>query len=148
MRDVDLNALVTEVARGFDPQREPIVLDLDPLPPLRLRPVAVQRVLANLLRNALDHAGQGIVVRTARTADGFILSVLDRGPGVPPAEIDRLKQPFTRMQAARSGPGGSGLGLAIVERFVQLHGGRFEMLPRAGGGLEARISLPAATARP
>jgi two-component system osmolarity sensor histidine kinase EnvZ len=97
------------------------------------------------VRNAIDYAGRGIVVRTARTADAVVLSVLDRGPGIPQAEIERLKQPFTRMQAARSGAGGSGLGLAIVERVARLHGGRFELLARESGGLEARISLPLPT---
>jgi two-component system osmolarity sensor histidine kinase EnvZ len=144
-RAVDLNALATAVVRSFDPQREPIALELGPMRSLLLRPIAMQRLIANLLRNALEYAGGSIVVRTAQAADGFVVSVLDRGPGIPPAEIERLKQPFTRMEAARSGPGGSGLGLAIVERVAQLHGGRFELLPRAGGGLEARVSLPRET---
>jgi two-component system osmolarity sensor histidine kinase EnvZ len=146
-RDVDLNALAAEAVQALGPQREPVALELGALPLLRLRPTAMQRLIANLLRNALDYAGHGIVVRTAPSAGGFVLSVLDRGPGIPPGEIERLKQPFARLQAARSGPGGSGLGLAIVERVAQLHGGRFELLPRAGGGLEARVTLPAAACR-
>jgi two-component system osmolarity sensor histidine kinase EnvZ len=140
----DLNTLATVVVHSFDAHREPIALDLGELPSLMLRPTAMQRLLANLLRNAIEYAGRDIVVRTAQTSDGFTLSVLDRGPGIPSAEIERLKQPFTRLHAARSGPGGSGLGLAIVERVTRLHGGRFELLPRDGGGLEARVSLPAA----
>lgn len=139
----DLNTLATVVVHSFDAQREPIALDLGELPSLLLRPTAMQRLLANLLRNAIEYAGRDIVVRTAQTPGEFTLSVLDRGPGIPAAEIERLKQPFTRLQAARSGPGGSGLGLAIVERVTRLHGGRFELLPREGGGLEARVSLPA-----
>jgi len=84
------------------------------------------------------------VLRTQQTADGFVIAVLDRGPGIPADDIERLKRPFTRIEVARSGPGGSGLGLAIVERVTQLHGARFELLPREGGGLEARVSLPRA----
>jgi two-component system osmolarity sensor histidine kinase EnvZ len=145
VRDVDLNALAAEGVQALGEQREPVALELGALPPLRLRPTAMRRLIANLLRNALDYAGRGIVVRTAPSAEGFVLAVLDRGPGIPPGEIDRLKQPFVRLQAARSGPGGSGLGLAIVERVAQLHGGRFELLPRPGGGLEARVTLPTAT---
>jgi two-component system osmolarity sensor histidine kinase EnvZ len=140
----DLNTLAAVVVHSFDAHREPIALELGELPSLMLRPTAMQRLLANLLRNAIEYAGRDIVVRTAQTSDGFALSVLDRGPGIPSAEIERLKQPFTRLHAARSGPGGSGLGLAIVERVTRLHGGRFELLPRDGGGLEARVSLPAA----
>jgi len=68
--------------------------------------------------------------------------VLDRGPGIPPAEVERLKRPFTRLEAARSDTTGTGLGLAIVERIARLHGGRLELSPREGGGLAARLLLP------
>jgi two-component system osmolarity sensor histidine kinase EnvZ len=140
----DLNTLVSAVVDSFQPLSEPIALELEELPFLVLRPTAMQRLIANLLRNALEYAGRDIVVRTYQAAQTFILSVLDRGPGIPIAQMERLKQPFTRMEAARSGPGGSGLGLAIVERVTRLHNGRFELLPREGGGLEARVILPAA----
>jgi two-component system osmolarity sensor histidine kinase EnvZ len=56
--------------------------------------------------------------------------------------VERLKLPFTRREAARTNAGGSGLGLAIVERIVRGHGGRFDLLPREGGGLIARVTLP------
>jgi two-component system osmolarity sensor histidine kinase EnvZ len=71
--------------------------------------------------------------------------VADRGPGVPPAEVERLKQPFTRAAASRTradGAPGAGLGLAIVERIARLHGGSFDLLPRDGGGTIARVTLP------
>jgi len=141
---VDLNALATEVVQRFDAVREPIALQAEPLPQLSLRPTAIQRLIFNLLRNALDYARADVVLSTKQTADGFVISVLDRGPGIPAHDIERLKRPFTRMEVARSGPGGSGLGLAIVERVTQLHGGRFELLRREGGGLEARVTLPRA----
>jgi two-component system osmolarity sensor histidine kinase EnvZ len=140
----DLNTLVTAVVDSLEPLREPIALELSELPFLMLRPTAMQRLITNLLRNALEYAGREIVVRTTEAAQTLVLSVLDRGPGIPPAQIERLKQPFTRMEAARSGPGGSGLGLAIVERVTRLHGGRFDLLAREGGGLEARVTLPLA----
>jgi two-component system osmolarity sensor histidine kinase EnvZ len=142
VQSVDLSALAQEVVRSFEPLAQPIALELAPLPALRLRRTAMYRLIANLVRNALDYAGRDMVVRTAAGSDAFVLSVLDRGPGIPTAEIERLKQPFTRLEAARSGPGGSGLGLAVVERVARLHDGRFELLARTGGGLEARLSLP------
>ena len=70
-----------------------------------------------------------------------MLEVLDRGPGIPDGEAERLKQPFTRLDPARSGRGGAGLGLAIVERVARAHGGRLELAPRPGGGLAARLIL-------
>ena len=69
------------------------------------------------------------------------LAVLDRGPGIPAADAERMLQPFTRLNTARS-TSGSGLGLAIVDRIAKMHGGCVQLLPRAGGGLEARVELP------
>jgi two-component system osmolarity sensor histidine kinase EnvZ len=74
-----------------------------------------------------------------------VLEVSDRGPGIPASEAERLKQPFTRLEPARSDRGGAGLGLAIVERVVRAHRGSFELLAREGGGLVARIRLPFAS---
>ena len=79
-------------------------------------------------------------------ADGRVrLSVLDRGPGIPPAEVERMLQPFTRLNTARS-TSGSGLGLAIVDRIAKLHGGSVQLLARPGGGLEARVEFPVTAA--
>ena len=69
------------------------------------------------------------------------VQVLDRGPGIPAADAERMLQPFTRLNTARS-TSGSGLGLAIVDRIAKMHGGCVQLLPRAGGGLEARVELP------
>ena len=95
--------------------------------------------------NALRHGGEttAVEVATRREGDRIVLDVLDRGPGIPEDEAERLKLPFTRLEAARTGASGAGLGLAIVNRVVQGHGGRFDLLPREGGGLIARVTLPA-----
>jgi len=118
--------------------------ELDEIPPMMLRPLAMHRLVDNLLANAARHAGGGIAIRTARAPGKAILAVLDRGPGIPPGETARLKQPFTRRDEARSGSSGAGLGLAIADRVARLHGGELELLPREGGGLEARLTLPMA----
>ena len=116
--------------------------DLEELPLLALRPLAMQRLVDNLLVNAGRHAGGEILLTLRETLSGVELAVLDRGPGIPAGMVERLKQPFTRRDTARSGSSGAGLGLAIVERVARLHGGRLELLPREGGGLEARVTLP------
>ena len=99
----------------------------------------------SLINNALRHGGEAapVEVATRQEIGSVVLEVRDRGPGIPQEEAERLKQPFTRLEAARSGASGAGLGLAIVERVARSHGGRFDLLAREGGGLVARVTLPA-----
>jgi two-component system, OmpR family, osmolarity sensor histidine kinase EnvZ len=119
-------------------------IELAELPPLMLRPIAMQRAIDNLINNAARHGGGQILIQTRRDVDGgMVLSVLDRGPGIPASEVERLKKAFTRLDSARSGESGAGLGLAIVERIARMHGAKFELLPRMGGGTEARLSFAA-----
>ncbi|MGH8688501.1 MAG: ATP-binding protein, partial [Burkholderiales bacterium] len=104
---------------------------------------ALRRAVTNLVDNALRYAGEPVEVEARREADGLVIEVLDRGPGIPEDETERLKRPFTRLEPARSGRGGSGLGLAIVERIARAHGGRLELAARPGGGLAARLVMRA-----
>ncbi len=105
------------------------------------RPKALRRALANLIDNALRYGREPVGIRTVRHGNAVLIEVLDRGPGIPNAERERMKLPFTRLEPARSGSGGSGLGLAIVERIARAHGGRLELGEREGGGLTARLVL-------
>jgi two-component system osmolarity sensor histidine kinase EnvZ len=120
--------------------------DLPETPLAMARPLAMQRMVDNLLVNAARHAGGEVLLRLREDGTHVVLAVLDRGPGIPVEMVDRLKRPFTRRDEARSGSSGAGLGLAIVERVARLHGGRLELLPRDGGGLEARVTMPLANA--
>jgi two-component system osmolarity sensor histidine kinase EnvZ len=121
-----------------------ITCELEDVPTLMLRPLAVQRAVDNLIGNALRHAGSEVLVRARPSGDDATVSVLDRGPGIPQDLVERLKEPFTRRDDSRSGSSGAGLGLAIASRVAALHGGRLDLLPRDGGGLEAQITFPAA----
>jgi two-component system osmolarity sensor histidine kinase EnvZ len=114
-----------------------------PLPQFPLAPIGLRRAVANLVDNALRYAGEPVEIAAAATAGKVQIEVRDRGPGIPPSEAERMKRPFTRLDAARTRPGGSGLGLAIVERFARSHGGTLELLAREGGGLVARLTLQA-----
>ena len=108
---------------------------------LMLRPLAIQRLLDNLVGNAIRHGGGEVLVRTVASGREILVSVLDRGPGIPAAMAERLKEPFTRRDQSRSGQSGAGLGLAIANRIAVMHGGRLELLARDGGGLEARVTF-------
>lgn len=112
---------------------------------LLLRPTAISRVVTNLIDNALAYGAPPVEVTTSADDDAVCLEVTDRGAGIAPADVERLKQPFTRADDARAradGAAGAGLGLAIVERIARMHGGSFDLAPRPGGGTVARVRLP------
>jgi len=139
--DGDLNAVVGNVVERYTHSGKTVSMQLAPLPPLPLHPLALQRLLVNLIENALRHGNAEIRVVTGQSGGCAFVEVLDRGPGIPADQAERMLQPFTRLDSARGGPG-TGLGLAIVERIARRHGGRVLLMPRDGGGLRARIELP------
>jgi len=139
--DGDLNAIVREACERNARSGKAVTTRLETLPPLRLRPLAAQRLVANLVENALHHGNGQVEVATTVQNGSAVLEVLDRGPGIPPGEAERMLQPFTRLDTARSSSG-TGLGLAIVDRIARLHGGSVQLLAREGGGLRVRVELP------
>jgi two-component system osmolarity sensor histidine kinase EnvZ len=141
MSKVDVNELVNGVIQRYSHQGKHVTARLRTLPPATMHAPAIQRVLTNLINNALRHGGDEVTVETAEDHRRARISVLDRGPGIPETEVERMLQPFTRLNSARSTTG-SGLGLAIVDRIVKMHNGTIRLLPRADGGLEARVELP------
>jgi len=145
VQDGDLNAIIRGISERYARSGKSLDLRLSELPPLPLRPLATQRLVANLIDNALRHGNGAVEIRTAVENARVIIDVLDRGPGIPAEHIERMMRPFTRMDNARSGSG-TGLGLAIVERIAEMHGGEVRLAPRDGGGLQARVTLPLAPA--
>lgn len=143
---VELNALVQSVVSRYADPPHRVTLSTSPVPPLALRAAAMQRLVVNLVENALRHGGAEVAVATGCDAGCAWVEVRDRGPGIPEGETERMLQPFTRLDRARGGSG-TGLGLAIVDRIARMHGGRARLLPRPGGGLIARVELPL-SARP
>ena len=99
----DLNAIVQRAAGRWARSGHPLPrLDLESLPAFPLRVLAMERLIGNLIENAARHGGSDDFSIQTRTADArVVLSVLDRGPGIPPAEADRMLKPFTRLDAAR-----------------------------------------------
>ena len=136
---VEVGRLLRTVAAARHPDAvlelpdEPIELETDPR--------RLERILANLLDNAREHApGALVVVRLVASADDVTVSVLDRGPGVPPDRIDRIFDRFFMADPSRRG--GSGLGLAIAAEHAALLGGELLARNRSGGGLEIGLRLP------
>lgn len=138
----DLSVVAEECGHRAAQRIEGLSLDLEPDLPILLRRPTLDRLINNLLENARRYAHAPITLQTRREGAFGVMRVLDRGPGIPPELVPRLLQPFTRLDVSRTGPGGAGLGLAIVDRIARAHGARLELLPRQGGGLEARVAIP------
>ncbi|QEY57713.1 HAMP domain-containing protein [Pseudomonas sp. C27(2019)] len=145
MEICDLSELINSVVAPFSQQGHEIRVCLEAMPSLPLRRVSIKRMLVNLLENALRYGGQGIEMVASVVHDEDVpyvaISVLDRGEGVEPEDLQRMFNPFIRGDKARGGQG-AGLGLAIVQRIAAQHGGSVELHNRAGGGLEATVCLP------
>jgi two-component system osmolarity sensor histidine kinase EnvZ len=137
----DLNALVEHVVARYGQAGKAIRCQVSPVPPMPLRPLAIQRLLGNLIDNALRYGNGEVEIATGHEQRTAFVEVCDRGPGIPAEQAEHMLQPFTRLDTARGGSG-TGLGLAIVDRVATLHGGRVSLLPREGGGLRARVELP------
>ena len=137
----DLRELLEEIAHHYSRLGKKVSVTIGEATPFPFARMAVRRALGNLIDNALRYAGEPVEVELKSEPGKARIEVRDRGPGIPGEETERLKRPFTRLHAARSGPAGAGLGLAIVERVARGHGGRLDLLPRAGGGLVARLTL-------
>jgi two-component system sensor histidine kinase KdpD len=121
---------------------------IDPeLPLIRADAAQLERAFANLLENSARHSGGHPVSVRARASGGRILMrIVDRGPGVPAAERERIFEPFYR--STDNGHRGSGLGLAIVRGFVEANGGRvwIESLPGQGATFVVELPLRAVPA--
>jgi two-component system osmolarity sensor histidine kinase EnvZ len=140
----DLPVFLNDIAEAYRRRGVQIALRCAALPPHVIRAHSLRRAVTNLVDNAWRYAGEDCPIDLALTQEGqhIHIEVADRGPGIPPDQVERLKRPFTRLEEARSNTRGSGLGLAIVERIARLHDGKLELLPRPGGGLLAQLSLP------
>jgi len=137
LEKVDLLGLAAEEAAraGAELDGQPLCLQAD----ARL----MRHLLRNLLENSRRHAaGTPIEVQIEAAEKGGVLRVLDRGPGVPEAERERVFEPFYRPAGTAETGDGVGYGLALVRRIARLHGGDARCLARTGGGACFEVSLP------
>jgi two-component system phosphate regulon sensor histidine kinase PhoR len=117
----------------------------EPLPPVLGDPDGLERLVLNLLDNAIKYnRPEGrVTVRLSRTDGEALLEVIDTGIGIPPESIPRLFERFYRVDKGRAREeGGTGLGLAIVKHVAQTHGGQVDVESRAGQGSTFRVRLP------
>lgn len=148
---VDLRPLALEVVRELVPLLAARQLQMDAqlgtgdlvvlADPLRL-----QQLLRNLLANAIRFSPEGGRIELTARQDGsgmVRVDVADRGPGIPPDELESVFEAFVQSSATKNAAGGTGLGLAICRRIAQAHGGRIWAANRDGGGTVISLVLPA-----
>ena len=138
-----LEEVITAAVDALDERNEPIEVAVDPdLPFVRADPTQLERVLVNLLENAVRfRAGGPVTVRALARPDCVALEVVDHGPGIPGEELERIFEPFYQRPGDRSHEG-SGLGLAIVRGLVEVNGGRVWAESTPGRGTSFVVELP------
>ncbi len=138
---VDVNLLLETVREEFVEMGRDVTLEGRALAPLSGKPQALKRCITNLVANAVKFGTRARML--VRDGGQLEISVCDDGPGVPPEELEKVFEPFYRLESSRNrDTGGSGLGLSIARDVAQAHGGSLVLRNRPEGGLEARLTLP------
>lgn len=136
-RWVDLAGLIGDLCQGHPRLRWAGAAPC----PWRVDPLALRRILGNLIENALRYSTAAVAIELTCSPRPEI-QVLDRGPGIPAAELEAVFRPFYRLESSRSrATGGSGLGLAVCRQLAQANGIDLRLAERPGGGLVARLLL-------
>jgi two-component system, OmpR family, sensor histidine kinase KdpD len=147
---VSVEDLLSTAAAGQDGEPIDVHLNVDPdVPEIRADAAQLERAFANLLENARRYGAEPISVRVRSAAGRVLINVTDHGPGIDPAEQERIFEPFYQARppgqardATSSARIGSGLGLAIVKGFVEANGGEIEVESLPGQGTSFLVSLP------
>lgn len=143
-QSVDLTALLESLVNDHRDTGYDVRLEGSMSRPVRLRPQALTRCLDNLTVNAVRY-GQRAVITLEDTGTAAVIRVRDAGPGIPQHELDKVFEPYYRLDSARNLEGGGvGLGLSIARNIAELHGGTLILGNHPEGGLEAVLTLPAA----
>lgn len=142
VQPVDVMALLESLQADMAEMGGPVTIGGGARAPYPGRPQALKRCLANLLENAVKY-GKSARVIVDDGDDRLDIRIQDEGPGLPPSELEKVFEPFYRVEGSRSREtGGTGLGLTIAKSIAEGHGGRLVLQNRAEGGLEARLTLP------
>jgi len=149
-RPADLEEIVSRSLDDLGPAAAEVIVEMpDTLPEVRVDPGILERVIANVTANALRYspAGSPPMLTASALADRVELRIIDRGPGIPEADRDRVFVPFQRL-GDTDNTTGVGLGLALSRGLTEAMGGTLEPEDTPGGGLTMSLSLPAVPAPP
>jgi signal transduction histidine kinase len=138
---LDIDELAAQIRDEFADMGAAVTISGHALRPFTGKPQALKRCLTNLIANAVKF-GTRAEIHIEDGAD-LLIRVRDRGPGIPEEELERVFEPFYRLESSRNrDSGGTGLGLSIARDIAQAHGGSLHLANAAGGGLEATLRLP------
>ncbi len=141
-RRTDLHALLDSLVYDYVDAGSPVSFGQRLRVTAIARPNALRRLVGNLVDNALKFAGEATIDLTREATGALVISVRDRGPGIPPERLDAVFEPFYRIERSRNrATGGTGLGLAIARPLAQAMGATLTLRNRESGGLEARLVL-------
>jgi two-component system osmolarity sensor histidine kinase EnvZ len=138
---LNINDIIEAIVENNLLHQRDIRTHLTTLPPYPVKPLAMKRMISNLIENSFRYGRPPVEVTSYATDQHIVIIVSDNGDGIADIDMERLFQPFARGEQARTGRG-SGLGLAIVKRIVELHHGKITLKNRPTGGLEARLEFP------
>jgi two-component system sensor histidine kinase KdpD len=147
MRDVGLEEVVPAAIKGLGERAQSVDVSVDEtMPRVHADAALLERAVANIVGNALawSPADRPVRIDACTVGERVDLRVVDRGPGIPPDQRDRMFQPFQRL-GDQSNNGGTGLGLAVARGFVDAMGGAITVEDTPGGGLTVVVSLEAST---
>jgi signal transduction histidine kinase len=137
----DISALLKELRSDFAELGISIAIEGTTDGGIWLKPQALKRCLTNLLSNAAKYGDHATLIIEER--EDLVIRVLDDGPGIPEADLERVFEPFYRVESSRNPEtGGTGLGLCIARDIAQAHGGSLVLRNRSPHGLEAILTLP------
>ncbi len=141
---IALEAMLSEMAEAQNAQDAQVACHVQPGLIVKAGPLALHRVLENLLGNALRYgAGKPVQIEAQRNDEEARIEILDRGPGIPAQELEKVFRPFYRIESSRNADtGGSGLGLAIVQQLCAANGWEIALRAREGGGTVAELRVP------
>jgi signal transduction histidine kinase len=143
-KPIDVNALLESLQADLAETGGRVGIESGPLKPYPGKPRALKRCLVNLLDNAIKY-GKSARVGVDDNDERLEIRIRDEGPGIPESELERVFDPYYRVEGSRNREtGGAGLGLTIARSIAETHGGRLSLHNRPEGGLEARLTLPRA----
>lgn len=141
-RRIDLNSLLESIQEDYQEAGKTVQLREKLIEPYQGKPLALKRCLVNLVENAIRYGGQ-VDIEVQDFKDKVVILIRDNGPGIPEDALQKVFDPFFRLETSRAQhTGGTGLGLGIARNIARAHGGDLMLQNSSEGGLCAKLTLP------